>query len=165
MDVVSKNGCLLLNVGPRPDGTIPEEAQNILLAMGRWLQTNGEAIYGTRPWKTYGEGSTVVNTSRFGDASTKPYTGQDIRFTMRGDTLYAVALAWPENGKLTIKSLATGSPYTKAEIRSVRLLGSPAKLTWKRGPEGMTIQLPAQKPGDYAFAFKISPVDPVPEGK
>ena len=158
-DIVSMNGCLLLNIGPRPDGRIPEEVQQILLAMGRWLEVNGEAIYATRPWKVYGEGPTKAVGGSFKDTAGTPYTGEDIRFTTKGDTLYAIALAWPENRRVVIKSLATGSPLTKQEIRRVELLGAKTRLHWTRTTEGLVINLPAQNPGDYAFAFKISPVD------
>jgi alpha-L-fucosidase len=160
VDIVSKNGCLLLNVGPRKDGTIPEEVQKILLAVGGWLATNGEAIYGTRPWKVYGEGPTKTVGGSFKDTAGKPFTSEDIRFTARGDTLYATALAWPEKGRLVIKSLAAGSALTKSTIKNVELLGSKAKLKWTRNASGLAIQLPQEKPGDFAFAFKISPVDP-----
>ena len=162
VDIVSKNGCLLLNVGPRPDGTIPEEVQQILLAMGRWLAIDGEAIYGTRPWKVYGEGPTKVVGGSFKDTAGTPFTAQDIRFTAKGETLYAIALAWPDDGKVTIKSLASGSPLTKREIRTVQLLGSRETLKWTRNAAGLTIELPAEKPGNYAFAFKISPVERAP---
>jgi alpha-L-fucosidase len=160
VDIVSKNGCLLLNVGPRPDGTIPGEAEKVLLEIGRWLATNGEAIYGTRPWKVYGEGPTQVVGGSFKDTESKPFTGEDIRFTTKGDTLYAIALAWPENSRLTIKSLATGSALTKREIKSVELLGSKAKLKWARNADGLAVELSVQKPCEHAFAFKILLVDP-----
>jgi alpha-L-fucosidase len=149
-------------VGPRKDGTIPEEVQKILLDVGRWLATNGEAIYGTRPWKVDGEGPTKTVAGAFKDTASKPFTGEDIRFTAQGDTLYAIALAWPEKGKLVIKSLAAGSPLVTRQIKTVALLGSKAKLKWTRNASGLAIELPAQKPGEYAFAFKISPVDPGP---
>ncbi|MGA2326749.1 MAG: alpha-L-fucosidase [Bryobacteraceae bacterium] len=155
VDIVSKNGCLLLNIGPKSDGTIPEQAEKILLEMGRWLAVNGEAIYGTRPWKIFGEGPTQVVGGSFKDTAGKPFTGEDIRFTTKGGTLYAIALAWPENGKAVIKALAAGSPHLSREIRSVELLGSKAKLKWARTATGLEIELPAEKPGDYAFAFKI----------
>jgi alpha-L-fucosidase len=159
VDIVSKNGCLLLNVGPRPDGTIPEEAQKVLLEMGPWLEVNGEAIYGTRPWRVYGEGPTQVVGGSFKDTDTRPFTSEDIRFTRRGKTLYAIALAWPADGKLTIKSLAAGSGLYVGKIAKVELLGSKAPVKWHQSADGLTITLPAQNSSAFAVALRVSPMN------
>ena len=156
VDIVSKNGALLLNIGPRPDGTIPESEEELLLSIGRWLTINGEAIYGTRPWHIYGEGPTQVVGGSFNDTKRPPFTSQDIRFTTRGETLYAIALAWPENGSITIKSLATDTGLFQHQIEKVELLGHEEPLQWSHNAGGLTINVPAQKPDDHAFAFRIS---------
>jgi len=158
VDVVSKNGNLLLNFGPKPDGTIPEEVQHVLISIGKWLDMNGEAIYGTRPWKVFGEGPTKVVGGAFHDTASQPFTPQDIRFTTKGNTLYAIALAWPKDGQLVIHSLGTSAVTgTGFRVGEVALLGSDAKLTWKQDAEGLHIKLPAAPPGDYAFSFRITP--------
>jgi len=156
VDIVSKNGCLLLNVGPKPDGTIPDEAQRLLLNMGSWLDKNGEAIYGTRPWTVFGEGPTKVQGGAFHDTETVGYSAQDIRFTTKGDVLYAIALGWTQGGQLTIKSLADGKPGAPAPVNHVRLLGSDAEIRWRRDKDGLHLDLPAIKQGDYAYVFKLS---------
>ncbi len=154
VDIVSKNGNLLLNVGPRADGTIPEEAQKIQLEVGRWLEVNGDAIYGTRPWTTFGEGPTRVAAGSFKDTERSAFTSADIRFTTKGATLYAIALGWPEDGRLVVKSLAQGS---RQAIGGVKLLGSETALQWTRNPEGLAVQLPAQRPCEHAYVLKITP--------
>jgi len=160
VDIVSKNGALLLNIGPRPDGTIPEPEEALLLGIGRWLQVNGEAVYDTRPWKVYGEGPTQVVGGSFNDTKRVPFTGQDIRFTTRGEILYAIALAWPESGRLTVKSLASDATLFAQVIENVELLGAAERLSWTRDAAGLHVSLPARPPGDHAFAFRITPVPP-----
>ena len=154
VDVVSKNGALLLNVGPRPDGTIPEPEQEILLEIGRWLAVNGEAIYNTRPWRIYGEGPTEVPEGAFTDTARPPFTAQDFRFTVKGDALYAICLDWPQDGAL-IRSLAKGACPDVERIRRVELLGVPASLDWRVTGEGLHISAPAEKPCDHAYTFRI----------
>jgi alpha-L-fucosidase len=155
IDIVSKNGNLLLNIGPRSDGTIPEEVQAVLRAVGSWLKVNGEGIYATRPWKIYGEGPTKVTAGSFHDTDTAGYKPEDFRFTSKGSTLYAIELGWPSSGEAVIHSLGS-TALSGQKIASVVLLGSDAKLTFEQRPDGLHIQLPAQAPGKYAYAFRIT---------
>jgi len=155
VDIVSKNGALLLNIGPKPDGTIPEPEQAMLRRIGGWLKINGEAIYGTRPWKVFGEGPTEVKEGACTDTARQPFTGEDIRFTTKGDTLYALALAWPGE-RLTIKSLGADAGLWDGGIGEVRLLGHDAALEWSQSADGLVIQMPPQMPGEFAYAIKIT---------
>jgi alpha-L-fucosidase len=153
IDIVSKNGNLLLNIGPRSDGTIPEEVQQVLLDVGAWLNVNGDAIYGTRPWRIYGEGPTKVAAGSFHDTDTTRYTAEDFRFTTKGDVLYAIGLAWPTNGEAVVHSLA--STVGTEHVQSVILLGSDTKLQFEQRADGLRVRLPDQAPGKYAYAFRI----------
>ncbi len=156
VDIVSKNGTMLLNIGPKSDGTIPEHEQEMLREIGGWLAVNGEAIYGTRPWKRFGEGPTQVVAGSFADVKRQPFTGEDFRFTTNDGVLYAVALAWPESGKLVVKSLATDAGLTDGQIESVRLLGHDGNVEWKQTADGLEVTLPDEPPSDYAVALAIT---------
>lgn len=136
IDVVSKNGNLLLNVGPKADGTIPEIQVERLRALGEWLKVNGEAIYGTRPW-TRAEGKTS--------------DGIDVRFTRKGTTLYAILLAQPKQQKLTVESLPVPAGS------HVSLLGGPAKLDQQVDSGKLTVTLPANLFRSHAYVLKIVP--------
>jgi len=153
IDIVSKNGNLLLNIGPRSDGTIPDEVQRVLLDVGAWLDINGEAIYGTRPWRTYGEGPTKVAAGSFHDTDTERYKSEDFRFTTKGNALYAIGLAWPTNGEAVIRSLASTSGTQ--QVQSVALVGSNAKLAYEQKADGLHVQLPVRPPAQYAYALRI----------
>lgn len=161
IDIVSKNGALLLNIGPKPDGTIPQPEKRILLEIGRWLEVNGQAIYNTRPWKVYGEGPTKVVEGSMNDTKRSAFTGEDIRFTAQGDVLYATVLAWPEKGTVTIRSLARSSELCRGEIKDVELLGSKDSITWERTADGLVAKLPTKRPCEHAFVLRIAPVDRV----
>ena len=154
VDVVSKNGNLLLNVGPKSDGTIPEQARNILLQIGAWLKVNGEAIYGSRPWLLYGEGPTKVSSSAK-NSDLQQFTPEDIRFTTHNGALYAIALGWPASGELLIRTLASGLPYLTGPVCSVKLLGSSDTISFRQQADGLHIKLPNQPPDEPAFTFRI----------
>ena len=151
VDIVSKNGNLLLNVGPRSDGTIPDEAQQTLREVGAWLRVNGEAIYGTRPWKHFGEGPTKVIEGQFHDTDTSAYTSDDYRFTTKGDTLFAIELGWPSGKEAVIRSLASDA----ASVKSVSQLGSNGELHFRQTADGLHIEVPEKPPCKYAYTFRI----------
>jgi alpha-L-fucosidase len=155
VDIVSKNGNLLLNVGPKSDGTIPQAAQQVLLEIGGWLKVNGDAIYGTRPWTNFGEGPTKVEAGAFHDTQTKPYTAYDFRFTTKGKTLYAIEMAWPTEGEAVIHTLSNNVVGAR-KVSSVNLLETSAELTFVQQADGLHIHLPAEAPGKYAFVYRIS---------
>jgi alpha-L-fucosidase len=154
IDIVSKNGNLLLNIGPRSDGTIPDEVQRILLEVGAWLTVNGEAIYGTRPWRSYGEGPTKVAAGSFHDTDTPTFTAEDFRFTTKGDTLYAIGLAWPTSGEIVIRSLATS--VGSRPVRGVSLLGGETSLRFDQRQDGLHVQLPTQGPTTHAYTLRLN---------
>jgi alpha-L-fucosidase len=111
-----------------------------------------------RPWKVAGEGPTQATGSTPYGAILQ-YAPGDIRFTTKGDSLYAIALAWPDDGKLVIQSLASDSPHYRGEIARVGLLGSEPSLVWSRAADGLTITLPEKRPCDHAYVLKINPLN------
>jgi alpha-L-fucosidase len=157
VDVVSKNGNLLLNI-PLPGHGKPDVDEIAFLeSFGAWMALNSEAIYSSRPWKIAAEGPTKAGGSLYAGKGTRFVPG-DIRFITKRDTLYAIALAWPTDGKLVIKSLASDSPHYRGEIAKIGLVGSDSNLTWLRSPEGVTINLPEKRPCNHAYVFKINPL-------
>ncbi len=157
VDAVSKNGTFMLNIPGRPDGTIDSDEVAILDAIGTWMQTNGEAIYATRPWKTFGEGAHTAKSGSFSGASTASLDSNDIRFTRnkRGDIVYAIVLGWPEEGRFQIKSLGSASPLRPGKVANAALLGSAEMLRWNQSAESLTVEKPSAKPGDFAYTLKI----------
>ena len=159
VDVVSKNGNLLLSVPLRADGTFDEKEAKILTEFGEWMNMNKESIYDTHPWKVFGEGpiadsDITINAQGFNEGSYTNTTAQEIRFTQKGDDLYVTALAWPENKKVIVKSLAQGNELYPEEIKEVELLGY-GKVGFKRTAEGLVIELPGKQLNKIAPVFKV----------
>ncbi|MDN3655542.1 alpha-L-fucosidase [Ferruginibacter paludis] len=152
IDIVSKNGNLLLNIGPRPDGTITDEETQTLLGTGKWLEVNGEAIYGTRPWKIFGEGPTESASGSFADQK-KPFTAQDIRFTTKGDILYAIAMGLPTTNTI-VKAL--GVKAGNGTIASVEMVGSTEKVSWSQQADALVIKPSKNYPSQNAVTYKIN---------
>ncbi len=143
VDIVSKNGCLLLNIGPKSDGTIPKEDKEILLEIGDWLEINGESIYETKVWRIAGEGPAQIEEGQFTDNREKGFTSEDIRFTVKGSYIYATILRFPENGEIRITSLAERNasklPHFHGIIKNVTVLGSHEQPIWRRTQNALEI--------------------------
>lgn len=146
VDVVSKNGAVLLNVTPTPTGVIPRAVEQRLREIGEWLKINGEAIYDTRPWVIYGEGPQEVIEGHLAEHKTNDVAAEDIRFTVNGKQLYATSLGYPESGKIIIKSLATDKNYLKEPITKVKMLGCKEKIVFKQTINGLEITFPRELP-------------------
>jgi alpha-L-fucosidase len=154
VDIVSKNGALLLNVGPKADGTIPEGDQEILRAIGNWLRVNGEAIYGTRHWTVFGEGPTELKAGGFSDGASRPeFTRQDMRFTQKSGCLYVTVLR-AEAGPVIVRSLAQGMKLENRRVVQVELLGG-GLLPFEVDGEGLKFVLPTELPSEHAASVKV----------
>nr|WP_315382332.1 alpha-L-fucosidase [uncultured Sphingomonas sp.] len=152
-DIVSKNGNMLLNVVLRPDGSLPPPSEQLLTELTPWMAANGPAIHGTRPWHIYGEGPTEAKEGAFQEKAA--YTPQDIRFTRKGETLYAITLGEPK-GPVAITALARGNPHEKRRVRQVRLLGHRGAIDFRQTDQALVITPPASLPTRHASAFEIS---------
>jgi alpha-L-fucosidase len=161
IDIVSKNGNLQLNIPLPGDGVPDADELKFLSEFTAWMDVNSEGIHGTRPWKVYGEGPSVTQAAprgQFGGArDVRRYTSDDLRFTMKGDTLYAFIMVWPEKRSTTITRLASNSPHLEGrKIARVSLLGHPGKLEWAQDEQGLDVTLPAAPPTQHAVALRIA---------
>jgi alpha-L-fucosidase len=163
VDIVSKNGNLMLSVPLKGDGSLDSQEIDIVDGIGRWLTINGEGIYGTRPWKVYGEGPSVVDpgeATRAGGAAladVRGYSGRDVRFTAKGETIFAFILGFPTNGKITLKSLAAGSPLYPREVGRVEFMGMTTPMQFTRDGEGLHVIIPGFSRQEITYGLKIIP--------
>jgi alpha-L-fucosidase len=158
-DIVSKNGDLLLNIPVRGDGSIDDKEQAVLAGIGAWMDVNKECIFDTRPWKVFGEGpaseGAALSAQGFNEGKGKPFTAADVRFTTKGDTLYAIVLGMPKQD-IAIKSLGTAAKLLDKTIGDLTLLGSSEKVEWTQTADALTIKLPVKIPNDIAIVFKLA---------
>lgn len=159
VDVVSKNGNLLLNVGPKADGSISEEDGAVLLEIGSWMAENGEAVYGSRPWRIAAEGPTQVEEGQFTDGKDKVFTAEDFRFTVKGNSLYVFCLHYPESGQVTVRALgeqdASHLPKFHGIIKDVAVLGFEEQPVWNRDSAGLHIATKAVRT-DKPVVFRVT---------
>jgi len=162
VDVVSRNGNLMLNI-PLPNSGMPDDRELAIVdAITKWMNVNSEAIYSTRPWKMFGEGPGTQSSATpgsFNEGKRKDLTVDDVRFTTRGPMLYAFVMGWPETDArrvVTIAPLARTGKFVNGRIENVELLGYNGKLDWSQTDDGLKILLPREKPCDHAVAFRIA---------
>ena len=157
VDIVSKNGCVLLNIAPRPDGSIPQEQVDCLLAIGKWLEVNGEAIYGTRPWKTFGEGPAIIPEGHLADLKFHGFSSEDIRFTRSkdGKTLYVFVLDRPESKTVSVQSLGKKAGLLENDPKTVTMPGLSETIEWSRNAEAMMFTLPEKLPSEDVYVLKL----------
>jgi alpha-L-fucosidase len=158
IDIVSKNGCLLLNVGPKSDGTISDQDKNVLLGIGNWLAKNGEGIYDTTYWRIYGEGPTKICQGAFTDIDRESYTSEDIRFTYKKGTLFAFVMKVPEDGVVRIKELrkmVRDKDWYLGDILSISVLGYDNRVTYERVDDYLTISIQGKIDTEYPIVLKI----------
>ena len=151
--IFSKNGNLLINISPKPDGTITDEETEVLLTTGKWLETNGEGIYGTTFWKQFGEGKVNAKDGFFQDGDEKKFTDKDFRFTYKNGYLYVFQMR-PSN-TVKIKTLKKHNPHDYL-IESVELLGSDEKINYTRDEKALTIKVKGEIKNDLPICFKIA---------
>jgi len=159
IDIVSKNGVLLLNISPMSDGTIPADQKDVLLTMGDWLSKYGESIYETRPWYTFGEGPTKEPEGHFSNHREFlkiKYSAKDVRYTTKGDAIYATILGWPGNGKdFLFESFSKENWTDGKEIKKVSLLGCEEKISYQLTEIGLKVTMPEKAVDNMAVVFKI----------
>lgn len=155
VDIVSKNGSLLLNVGPRGDGSIGKEDTQILKEIGKWMKVNSEAIYDTTHWRKYGEGPTVTQEGHRTDTLRKGFTSEDFRFTFKKNALYVFSMKWPEDGVVRIKTLAREGRTFNAIIKSVEVLGATQKADFVLCDEHLSVMCDGVKPTNQPVCIKI----------
>lgn len=158
VDIVSKNGNLMLNIPVRGDGTIDEKEKKVVADIGSWMKANSESIYSTRPWKIFGEGPAQeekLSQQGFNEGKGKPFTHEDIRFVTKGNVLYATAMGWPPDGKLVIKSLAANSRHFPNEIQKVEWVPTGQSLTFERTGDGLVMALPENTSDELTYANVI----------
>ncbi len=151
VDIVSRNGNLLLNFPLPGSGELDGEELRILSSITDWMKVNSEGIHGTRPWRVYGEGpslSSVETSAGFNEKNRKELTAEEIRFTAKGDRIYAFVMGWP-NGESMVKSM-------DKKVHNVELVGHKGKLKWSQDEAGLKVRMPAEKPCEYAIALKIA---------
>jgi alpha-L-fucosidase len=158
VDIVSQNGNLMLNF-PLPNSGVPDPDElKVLEAITAWMGVNSEGIYSTRPWKILGEGPSTENQKPgggFNEGGRKPLSAEDVRFTTKGNALYAFVMGWPEK-TAAVKALGTASAQAPGKIANVELLGYGGRLEWKQEPDALRVTLPATPPSDFAVTLKVT---------
>ncbi|TLX76432.1 alpha-L-fucosidase [Labilibacter sediminis] len=160
IDIVSKNGVLLLNVSPKADGSIPSNQQDVLLTMGEWLQKYGEAIYDTRPWYTYGEGPTKEPEGHFKNHKAflkVKYTKDDIRYTKKANTIYATTLGKPaSNANILLEAFGAKHMAKCGRVKGVEILGCDDRISWSQTDQGLIVKMTEKVPDEMSVVIKIN---------